>query len=152
MKPRSAFVLWAQRGVLPDPARYLNEADGGRLLVPFPVADREAYKALIADAGIAARTLTAPVVEVEIASLMAIQRTVSDSRLMQYERGDVEIVPGRRAVGHGALVDVPIVVRTGGQNYLHDGHHRTTAAWLAGGDFVSARLIDLDAPLDANQT
>lgn len=151
MTARSAFVLWAQKGILPKAERYLDEADGGRLFVPFPVADREAYKASIARAGVAGRTIGADVVEVAIASLKAIQRTVSDARLLQYERGDVPLVPGIRAAGHGAIVDVPIVVRIGGQNYLHDGHHRTVAAWLAGADFVSARLIDLDADPDATQ-
>ncbi len=45
----------------------------------------------------------------------------------------------------GALVDLPLVVRWDGTDYIHDGHHRLTAARLSGENEATVRMLDLDA-------
>jgi hypothetical protein len=56
------------------------------------------------------------------------------------------IPDGTRAPGHGALIDLPIIVKMGGELFVHDGHHRLSAAHLRGEATARVRLVDLDAP------
>lgn len=117
----------------------------GTSKVPFPVTDREAYLAMTKAAGsIAQKTHGAPIALVNLRDLNAIQTTVNDERLVQHlDRPDM-VAPGTRGAGHGGLVDKPVVVRKDGVLYIHDGHHRLTAATLRGQDTAKVRLVDLD--------
>jgi hypothetical protein len=42
----------------------------------------------------------------------------------------------------GLLVDYPVIVRANGREYIHDGHHRLTAAKQDGETAVKARVVD----------
>jgi ParB-like chromosome segregation protein Spo0J len=54
------------------------------------------------------------------------------------------IPPGMQDPKHGGVVDTPIVIHQDGKNYLHDGHHRVTAARLMGDKDIQARYVDFD--------
>lgn len=117
----------------------------GTSKVPFPVVDRDAYLAMTKAAGsIAAKTHAAPIALVNLSDLHAIQHTINDERLGQHLESPDLVAPGTRGSGHGGLVDKPVVVRKDGQLYIHDGHHRLTAAKLRGQDTAKVRLVDLD--------
>lgn len=126
--------------------RMLRPGDSrGTSKVPFPVADREAYLAMTKEAGsIAKRTHGAPIALVNLRDLHAIQHTVNDERLMQHAESPDLVAPGTRGSGHGGLIDRPVVVRKDGVLYIHDGHHRLTAATLRGQETAKVRLVDLD--------
>jgi len=117
----------------------------GTASVPFRVVDREEYLSKVRGRGLAARVDAAPVEEVPLDSLHAIQKSVNTERLTQHFNGEAAIKPGQRAPGHGMLTDIPVVVRTGGQSYIHDGHHRATVAFLNGSKNLRARVVDLDS-------
>jgi len=111
---------------------------------PFPVADRAEYLAAVRAEGIARRSLKAPVGRILLSAIKGIQATVNRERLTQHLKDPRLIPDGTRAPGHGALIDLPIVVKRGGEYYLHDGHHRLTAAHLRGEVDARVRLVDLD--------
>lgn len=116
----------------------------GTLRVPFPDVAHADYLAMVRGRGIARLVDDAPVERVPLASLTAIQRSVNAERLEQH-LDDPDLVPaGARKHGSGMLKDAPVVVRLGGKSYLHDGHHRATAALLRGETHVRARVVDLD--------
>lgn len=112
---------------------------------PFPVADREKYLESVRAKGIARLSLRAPVGRIRLDAIKGIQGTVNRERLGQHLKDPRLIPDGTRAPGHGALIDLPIVVKLGGEYFLHDGHHRLTAAHLRGEVDARVRLVDLDA-------
>jgi hypothetical protein len=116
----------------------------GTLAVPFPTTTREAYLGQVRGAGIFKRAEQAPLVRVPLSSLMGIQRSVNVERLAKYVDDPTAVKPGTRGAHHGGLVDVPVVVRKGGKLYIHDGHHRLSAARVRGEKDARVRLVDLD--------
>ena len=90
---------------------------------------------------------TAPVVDVPIVGLRAIQHTIDRDRVEQYIRTPKLIRRGTRSPTHGGLVDLPIVVVWHGEDALYDGHHRATAEFYRGARTFEARKADLDAVL-----
>lgn len=118
----------------------------GTLKVPFQNIEREAYLVNIRGKGIAARAHKAPMGKVALAHLTGIQSSVNRERL-QAHLADPDLIPkGTRGSGHGMPIDLPVVVKYKGAHYLHDGHHRATAAFVRGDDSVIARIVDLDEP------
>ncbi len=124
----------------------LPPGDGlGTSRVPFQVADRDAYLAMVREHGsVASKTHDAPIALVKLSDLIAIQNTINDERLVQHLDDPAMVPEGKRASGHGGLVDRPVVVRKDGVLYIHDGHHRLTAAQLRGQSTAKVRLVDLD--------
>lgn len=117
----------------------------GTVRHPFRVVDRDDYLAKIKGKGIVKRVDKAPVETVDLASLTGIQRTVNAERLAQHLEDENLIPEGQRSPHAGMLTDLPVVVKVDGQNYIHDGHHRATAAWVRGERAIGARVVDLDA-------
>lgn len=117
---------------------------------PFPVADRAEYLAAVRAEGIARRSLKAPVGRILLSAIKGIQETVNRERLTQHLKNPRLIPDGARAPGHGALIDLPIVVKRGGEIFIHDGHHRLCASYLRGDTSARVRYIDLDADADAD--
>lgn len=116
----------------------------GTVQHPFPVESRESYLEAIKGAGVFKRAETAPQVRLPLKGLRAIQGSINMERVMQHAQDPTYVKPGARAPGHGGLVDLPIVVKKNGQLYIHDGHHRLTAAALRGQVDARVRLVDLD--------
>ena len=112
---------------------------------PFPVADRAAYLAAVKSAGIARLSQKAPIGRVRLDAIKGIQGTINRERLNQHLQDPRLIPDGTRGSGNGALIDLPIVVKLGGEVYIHDGTHRATAAYLRGDTDLRCRYIDLDA-------
>jgi len=121
-----------------------NGPNEGTAKHPFPVTDRQAYLDAVRGKGIAALTHKAPVGQVRLDKLNGIQQTVNRERLEQHLNNARMIPDGARGSGHGGLVDLPVIVRLGGQLIIHDGHHRLTAAKLRGDQTARVRYIDLD--------
>lgn len=116
----------------------------GTVRHPFAVTDRDAYLAKIKGKGIVKRVEDAPIETIDLDSLRGIQRTVNVERLSQHLEDENLIPNGQRSPHAGMLTDLPVVVKSGGQHYLHDGHHRATAAWVRGERAIGARLVNLD--------
>jgi len=139
---------WAAKtspGAARDPATALRPGNKpGTFRHPFAVVDRTAYLQQIKGAGIFKRADDAPVEDVPLAHLRAVQRTVGADRLAQHVDYPGLIPKGERGEKHGGPVDLPVVVRTGGMDIIHDGTHRSTAAFLRGQPTVRARVVDLD--------
>lgn len=140
---------WAQQPMKsPNEARLSQLEPGDKLgtsRVPFQLADRKTYLDMTRAIGsIANLTHVGPIALVNLSDLWAIQTTVNDERLVQHLDNPYLVEPGRRAQGHGGLIDRPIVVRKDGLLYIHDGHHRLTAATLRGQKTAKVRLVDLD--------
>lgn len=113
----------------------------GSLAVPFPVTDRTEYLAKIRGKGIFKRAEDVIPTEVQLDSLHAIQTSVGEKRLTDY-LGGLKPKEGARNP-NGGLVDYPVIVRIDGQSYVHDGHHRVTAAWCEGLKKIRARVVEL---------
>lgn len=128
-----------------DELRDLPTSDRGYgTEVPFPYAEREAYKQGLSNRGVREAIESAPITRIPIQNLNAIQRTIRARTVREYIE-DPDLVPeGTRHARHKGLVDLPIVVQRGGIRYIHDGHHRLTAAKLRGEDAATVRLVDLD--------
>jgi len=117
----------------------------GTSKVPFPVTDRQQYLKSVHEHGsIAQKTHGAPIALVNLKDLHAIQNTVNDERLVQHLEDPGMVPDGARGAGHGGLVDRPVVVKMGGSMFIHDGHHRLTAAHVRGQETAKVRLVDLD--------
>lgn len=148
-RPVPTAASWAREEQLPPHERAGRLRPGqqsGTSGVPFQVVDRAEYLASIKGHGsIAARTHDAPIALVNLRDLHAIQQSINDERLAQHLDAPAGLVPpGSRAPGHGGLVDRPVVVKKDGRLFLHDGHHRLTAAHLRGQETAKVRLVDLD--------
>lgn len=147
------LMIWARahsRGLPQDRAevraRTLENGDyEGTAKHPFPVADRVTYLAAVKSAGVARLSLRAPIGRIQLSAIKGIQGTVNRERLNQHLKDPRLIPDGARAPGHGAAIDLPIVVKLGGEYYVHDGHHRLTASHLRGELDARVRLVDLDA-------
>lgn len=119
-----------------------SSGSAGSSKVPFQVADKDAYKAMIRGKGIFKRAEMAPIEDVDLGKIKAIQRTVNDERVSQHFEG--RLYPeGTRAPGHGGLIDYPVIVKNGDDYFCHDGHHRCTAAKLHGDKSIRARVVDI---------
>lgn len=103
--------------------------------VPWPVASSQEYGGRVTRGEVRA----APIEEVPLAELVAVQRTVGAGRLAAYRRG--EVPPPTNA---GYPRDLPIVVRCRGKLYVHDGHHRLTASKDAGLATGRARVVAIE--------
>jgi hypothetical protein len=113
--------------------------------VPFPYAARAAYKDDFTNQEINAAIENAPIKLIKIAGLHAIQHSIKPERAEEYIKHPNLLEPGQRSPKHKGLVDVPIVIQYQGLRFLHDGHHRTTAAWALGETKIEARYANLDA-------
>ena len=115
----------------------------GRVAVPFPVEDHAAYVARIKGARIFKRAEDAPVRDVPLTDLSSIQASVGRTRLIAHALDPRFTPPGTRSPENGGLVDLPVLVKADGLTYIHDGHHRATAAALRGEPTVKARVVTL---------
>lgn len=114
----------------------------GRVRHPFPVVDREQYKAPHSDDAVKAAIAKAPEKEVPIAALSSAQHSVWPSRVAQY----VDDPKLSQQAGLG----VPVVVKNKGWSTIWDGNHRITAAWALGKRTIRAKVADLDVLGDEN--
>lgn len=112
--------------------------------VPFPYASRIAYKEDFTNQEINQAIENAPVKLIRIAGLHAIQHSVKDDRVNEYVKHPELVLEGQRHPRHKGLVDLPIVIQYQGMRFIHDGHHRTTAAWALGESKIEARFVNLD--------
>lgn len=77
--------------------------------------------------------------EVALSSLYAMQDRVDPTK--------VEALRGNTAAGKH-----PVVIRHEGRDYIADGHHRLTAAWLDGVETMEVRYKDLEPVSNALKT
>lgn len=123
----------------------LRATPGGPFIAfPYRFVDRRVYEPKFAVHHLNAAIDAAPVKDVPLASLHGIQHTVARARVAQYIENPKLARRGTRDKLHGGLVDLPIVVRFEGVNYVHDGHHRATAEFYSGGKLLECRFVDLD--------
>lgn len=118
---------------------------GAAIPVQLRFIDRAGYQAVIGNREMNARIDAAPIRSVPVASLVAIQHTVNRARVAEYIENPKLVRKGTKHDEHGGVVDLPIVVRCKGTNYLFDGHHRLTAQQMRGAREIKARYVDLDA-------
>lgn len=141
----SPLSSWARTRAKPQASVLLRPSGRheGAAEHPFPVADRAAYKESVglSNGELNARIREAPIASVPLAGLVAIQHTVQPARVQEYVDDPLRIPSQRGPVP----TDVPIVVKTAGVKYIHDGHHRSTARKLSGDTSMAARYVDLDA-------
>ncbi len=104
-----------------------------RVTVPLPYRRRERAYGGLSDREVRASIRSAPTHLVPLSLLHALQHTVDDDRVGQYERD-----PTTRSSGGS-----PIVVEREGRYYLRNGHHRATAAVRRGDRSISARVAHL---------
>lgn len=116
----------------------------GTVRHPFKIIPREEYLTKVRGRGIYRLAEKAPTVDVPLDELHGIQRSINTERLMAHLRDPGMVAKGQRAPGHGGLVDKPLVVKVDGKLFIHDGHHRLSAAKLRGVDTAKVRLVDLD--------
>lgn len=126
-------------------SRLENGESFGTAKHPFRTIERESYLRSVRGAGIARLSHHAPIALVNLSDLVAIQGTVNPERVGHHLDEPRLYQQGTRAPGHGMLVDRPVVVRKNGMLFIHDGHHRLTAAHLRGATSAKVRLVDLDA-------
>lgn len=146
-EPQGGLRAWAEARSTPEAVRTAGLEPGARpgtVAVPFPQVLHEDYKAIVRGKGIPKRVEKAPTERVPLAQLTAIQKTVNVERLENHLADPHLIARGARKIGSGMKTDRPVVVRAGGKAYLHDGHHRATAAMLRGETDIKARVVDLD--------
>ena len=140
-----AMQRWASDVSRPGGSSALPATGEGALRHPFATVPREKYLSMIKPFGsIAKRTHDAPIALVNLHELTGIQESINAERLNQHASNPKLVPEGTRAAGHGGLVDRAVVVRHGGKLYIHDGHHRLTAAVLRGATTAKVRFVDLD--------
>lgn len=111
--------------------------------VPFPFRDRNEFKQYHSNRELNRRISVAPVVELPMEGLNAIQHSVKPKTVAWYVRNpDREI--GRTHPKTGIPNDLPIVIQQAGIRYLFDGHHRATAAYLRGDKQLQVRFVNFD--------
>lgn len=118
-------------------------AHGSR--VPFPYADKAAYKDKFSNQEINHAIQSAPTRKVPLSKLHAIQHSVKPDRVKEYIDHPDAVPEGQKHPTARTPTDLPIVVHSGGADYIHDGHHRATAELLMGARSIEARYVDLDA-------
>lgn len=114
----------------------------GSIRQPFPVTPKADYAQLVKGTGIWERAKTAPIETVKLSDLNGIQNTVNKERVKQYIEDPAD--EATRKNEHPGPIDKILVVTKNGRLYIHDGHHRATAALLEGKATISARVVDLD--------
>ena len=85
---------------------------------------------------------TAPVQQVELKGLLAIQPSVKRSLVRSFVENPQLVPPGQRNMA-GTLEDLPVIVSHGGKRYIQDGHHRLAAKRLAGQQSALARVVEM---------
>jgi len=120
-------------------------SNGKGKAVPFPYLDRSTYKEHFTNRQINQAIEDAPIESVSLDRLHAIQHSVQADKVKRYIADPDSVPKGARDPRHQGPVDVPIVVEYEKKVFIHDGHHRTTAAKLMGKKTVKARFVDLDA-------
>lgn len=85
----------------------------------------------------------ASVQRVQLKDLTATQSTVRRDHVRRFLENPGVVMPGQRNLS-GQLEDRPIVVRSAGKDYIHDGHTRLTALSLLGKQDAMVRVVDLD--------
>lgn len=113
--------------------------------VPLPFVDRGFYEQTIGNRELNEKIRQAPIVDIPISCLTAIQHTVRASRVEQYIRDPKLTKAGSMNPKSRTPIDVPVVVKLGGKCFLHDGNHRTVARVLLGCRSIKGRMVDLDA-------
>jgi hypothetical protein len=147
---QSATALWAGRrdarkvAAKAKLARMQTSSTGHGVAHPFPVADKDVYKAKHTNEEINGAIDKAPIKDVPLAKIHAIQYSVKPGRVLTFIDRPDAVPPGYHDPEHGGIVDEPVVIKQDGKMYLHDGHHRATAAALMGDKTVKARLVDFD--------
>lgn len=112
--------------------------------VPFPYVDRSVYKSRHSNREINHAIEDAPIEDVKVSDLHAIQHSVKKPRLAEYIRHPDAVPIGTRGPRAGVPTDHPIVIRQDGKMMIHDGHHRCTAAFITGEKTIKARVVDFD--------
>lgn len=150
MSGTSNVLQWAEENHSKETRRgwrlrsLLKGERNGTVSHPFHMVDRDDYLTRIKGAGIPKRVEDAPIKTVDLEHLTGIQRTVNAERLQQHIEDEDLLPEGSRSSGAGMLIDMPVIVKHKGVHYIHDGHHRATAAWVRGERAVGARVVDLD--------
>jgi hypothetical protein len=108
---------------------------------PWPVESSRAYGGKVSRE----QALEAPVEDVPLDRLLGVQRGVDRQKLRGYIEHGGDAPQGKES-DSGYPRDLPIVVRTGGELYVHDGHHRLTAHALLGDKTAKARVVDINRP------
>jgi len=118
-----------------DILKRLPEADKpGEVAVTMPVEEKPPYTPVAADLqGAKPKT-------VKLRKLIATRDTVKRNRVEHYIKNPDE-AGSLWKVGGGLPLDKPYVVKSGGQLYIHDGHHRLMARQLLGVDKTEVYLI-----------
>ena len=106
-----------------------------RVTVPFPYRPRERAYGDLDDESVREIIRAAPTQLVPLSILHALQHTVDEDRVSQYERD-----PETRSSGGS-----PIVVERGGRYFIRNGHHRATSAVRRGERAIRARVAHLGA-------
>lgn len=115
------------------------------LAVPFPVDRSKPYKNGRSNRQINRAIWDAPIVELPLAGLIAIQHSVKGPRVEQYIRDPSLSEYGAKHDAAHTPVDHPIVIQEHGKRYIHDGHHRITAEKLRGKTEGMVRFVNFDA-------
>jgi hypothetical protein len=138
---RRAGVARAERRLAALP----TSETGHGAAVPWPYVDRKEVHSSHSNEQINARIADAPVEDVPLDSLHAIQHSVKPARVEQYVRDPAMKPPGELHDKARTPTDHPVVIKQGGKNILWDGHHRSTASYLRGDKTIRARVVDFDA-------
>lgn len=85
----------------------------------------------------------AKVERVPFKGLLATQHTVRRDGVRNFVDNPGIVRNGQRNLS-GVLEDKPVVMRVGGTNYLHDGHHRAAAKIMLGYPDMMARVVELE--------
>lgn len=122
-------------------ARMPSYGEPGHVRTLFPKIDRDAYQQGVSNEEINTKIDNAPIQDVPLVSLIGIQASVSRERVASFIKDPNQLPKGKLDADHGGIVDHPVVVQKGDMNFLHDGHHRATAAKLMGKQTIQARVI-----------
>jgi hypothetical protein len=120
---------------------------GGGEAVPFPVASKDAYKNRVSRGAFVRAADKAPIVSMSMGKLKATQPTIDPDELQRFESHPPMVTHGKRN-DFGLLIDIPLVVKSGNEFYIHDGHHRLSSAKYRGDSDAKVRLVDLDSISD----
>lgn len=105
--------------------------------VPLPFRSRDAaYKSAVEPETLVEAIKGSVYREIPVDQLVSTQHRVNDARVVQFAAGRPAPKPKH----------TPIVVQRHGRYYIHNGHHRATAARLSGEKTIRARLATLDKP------
>lgn len=111
---------------------------------PFDYDNGDAYKKTHTNVEINAAIDRAPIASIPLAGLLGTQHSVKPPQVRKYIEDPDRVPLGTRDPEHGGLIDYPIVVQQDGKRFIHDGHHRLTAAVLMGEKAAKVRFVDFD--------